>query len=128
MYFEFPYSALRHQPLAATWVPTLDVCECSTEIVISVEIPGVESDDIHLSWKDGILSISGTKRKQPPQDAGVHYLCVECTYGNFRRDIAINADVDFGLAKGELSNGLLRIRLPKTKRVPKEVVIPIQES
>ena len=41
MYFEFE----EHAQQAATWSPTVDVCERATEIVIFVEMPGVERVD-----------------------------------------------------------------------------------
>ena len=62
MYFEFP-AQLRQ---GATWSPTVDVCEHADEIVIFVEMPGVQRSDVQLAWNDGLLTISGVKRQMPP--------------------------------------------------------------
>ena len=117
MYFEFP-AQLRQ---GATWSPTVDVCERRNEIVIFVEMPGVDRSDVQLAWNDGTLIISGVKR-QTPQD-GAQYLCVERTYGQFRREITIDISVDYKAAKAEMKDGLMKIHLPKGK--PQVMDIPI---
>lgn len=111
MYFEF---LERPRQPATTWSPTVDVCERPAEIVVFVEMPGVERTDIQLAWNDGVLIISGLKRQQGEGDGGgAAYLCVERTYGHFRREISMKIPVDPKRAKAELKNGLLEIHLPK---------------
>ena len=119
MYFEFP-AQLRQ---GATWSPTVDVCERAHEIIIFVEMPGVHRSDVQLAWNDGVLIISGLKRQMPPDYGAANYLCVERTYGPFRREITIDVTVDYKAAKAELKDGLMKIHIPKSKT---EVVdIPI---
>jgi HSP20 family protein len=109
MYFEF-----QEQPRqGATWSPTVDVCERASEIVIFVEMPGVERSDVQLSWNDGQLIISGLKRQRPSGQGVATYLCVERAYGHFRREISIRIPVDHKHAKAELKDGLMKIHLPK---------------
>src|SRR5438067_340114 len=109
MYFEF-----EEQPRqGATWAPTVDVCERPNEIVIFVEMPGVDRADVQLAWNDGLLIISGLKRQRPADQGVATYLCVERTYGHFRREIGIKVPVDHKNAKAELRDGLMKIRLPK---------------
>jgi len=62
MYFEFEQPPRQ----GGTWSPAIDVCERATEIVIFVEMPGVERSDVQLSWNDGVLTIAGQKRQNPP--------------------------------------------------------------
>ena len=120
MYFEFQ----PHSRAGAAWAPTVDVCESQKEIVITVEMPGVEKSDVQLSWMDSTLVISGQKREEPLRRDGARYLCVERAYGNFRRDIDIHVLIDRKTARAELKNGLLKIRLPKvTSEGPEEIPI-----
>ena len=44
----------------------IDVCEREDEIVIFVEMPGVDKSDVQLSWNHGVLTISGQKRQHLP--------------------------------------------------------------
>jgi HSP20 family protein len=111
MYFEFQERLQQ----AATWSPTVDVSERTDEIVIFVEMPGVHRSDVHITWNDGILVISGVKRQQESDEGPATYLCVERAYGHFRREIALKIPVDQNGAKARLQDGLLKIHLPKRK-------------
>ena len=120
MYFEF-----QEQPgHAATWTPSVDVCERPDAVVIFVEMPGVDRSDMQVAWTEGVLIISGLKRQRPSSRGVATYHCVERAYGNFRREIAIKIPVDHANAKAELKDGLLRIHLPKRSE-PDVTVIPI---
>jgi HSP20 family protein len=121
MYFEFQQQESR----ATIWSPVVDVCERPTEIVIFIEMPGVDRSDVNLSWNDGVLTISGLKRQQPPGKGVARYLCVERSYGQFRREIAINIPIDHKNATAELKDGLMRIRMPKLASRPESSNIPI---
>ena len=121
MYFEFATA----QPQGATWFPSIDICERAAEIVIFVEMPGIDRSDVQLSWNEGVLIISGQKRQHPPDRQVVRYLCVERPYGYFRREITINIRIDQKHAKAELKNGLMTISLPKLASTPEASRIPI---
>jgi len=117
MYFEFHHDR-------RAWAPPVDVCERAEELVILIEMPGVAQNDVKLTWHEGVLTISGQKRRQP--DARVSkYHCLESIYGLFRRDIAINMPIESQRARAELRDGLMRIYLPKraTKPAPNEIPI-----
>ncbi len=120
-YFEFH----RAEPHIAAWSPNIDVYERPDEMIVLVEMPGVERSDVQLSWNDGVLTIAGRKRQQLPDRSHATYLCVERTYGQFRRDIEINIPIDHKNAKAELRDGLMKIHLPKRTSQPEASVIPI---
>lgn len=120
MYFEF--EAQPHR--GATWTPLIDVCEREDQIVIIVEMPGVDKSDVQLSWNHGVLTISGQKRQHVPGKRN-RYFCLERAYGQFRREIEIHVPIDRKAAKAELDNGLLRISLPKASSKSEPSHIPI---
>src|SRR5262245_48086112 len=119
MYFEF-----QEQQGAATWAPTVDVCERADEIVIFVEMPGVDRADMQVGWNEGVLIISGLKRQRPAGGGVATYHCLERAYGPFRREISIKIPIDHKNAKAELKDGLMKIRLPK-RNEPEITNIPI---
>src|SRR5947209_8430057 len=119
MFFEF------HTGRRESWSPAVDVCERADEIVILIEMPGVDRADVKLSWHEGVLTISGHKR-QPPDSAIRRYLCVEHIYGQFRREIAINVPIQQDQARAELCDGLMRIYLPKSTSRREASEIPIE--
>jgi HSP20 family protein len=122
MYFEFQEEPRQ----GATWAPTIDVCERANEILILVEMPGVDRSEVQVTWKESTLIISGVKRQRPPDRGVASYLCLERAYGHFRREIAIKVPVDPKNAKAELKDGLMKIRLPKRTETD-ETMIPISE-
>jgi len=107
------------------YLPQIDVCERVDEIVILVEMPGVERDDVAIAWKEPILTISGQKRQQADH-SDARYMCVERSYGSFRREIAIGIPIDYRKARAELKNGLMKIHLPKIPAENVRDTIPIE--
>jgi HSP20 family protein len=107
------------------FLPQIDVCERPNEVVILVEMPGVDRKDVTIAWKDHILIISGQKHQQSDA-ARARFLCVERTYGAFRREIAIGIPIDFRKARAELKNGLMKIHLPKVPARKVQDTIPIE--
>jgi HSP20 family protein len=107
------------------YLPLIDVCERVNEVVILVEVPGIDRQDVSLSWKDNILTISGRKQQQL-SESSARYMCVERSYGPFRREIAIGIPIDYKKAKAELRNGLMKIHLPKMTEQKGQDRIPIE--
>ncbi len=122
VYFQFEPD----ERFQSTWSPIVDVYERRAAIIVRVELPGVEKNDIKLRWREGVLTIAGTKRRQPAEQGGCRYLCMERNYGYFRRDIAIGAEIDFAKSSAELRDGLLNIQLPKLMERDGETFIPIE--
>ena len=108
---EFPDEGLD----AALWSPAADVYETSEEVILSVELPGVRLEDVHLEVLDGKLRVSGVRRS----DDGVEprqFVRMERIYGNFSRDFAVPATLDSSRIKATLKAGILRVVAPKTDR------------
>ncbi len=95
--------------------PALDVCEYDNETVVVAELPGVRKEDIKISIENGWLTLSGERRPyEIPQDAKI--LLNEMRVRNFSRSIQFPHDVDVNNISAELTNGVLRIVLPKTEQ------------
>ena len=107
------------------FLPQIDVCERPDEIVILVEMPGISRKEVTISWKEHVLIISGQKQQQS-EATNARYLCVERSYGAFRREIAIGIPIDYKQARAELKNGLMKIHLPKLPTQKAHDTIPIE--
>lgn len=110
--------------LGLAWKPAVDVYERAGEFVVRVELPGVARDRIRLDWRNGVLTIAGSKRRGPGS-ADSRYICMERQYGLFRRDIAFRSPIDFEGAQADLEDGLLSVRLPKLAKRRGRSSIPI---
>jgi HSP20 family protein len=97
---------------AALWSPAADVYETSEEVVLSVELPGVRLEDVHLEEVDGKLRVSGVRRP----DEGIEprqFVRIERIYGSFTRDFPVPASIDSSRIEATLRCGILRVVAPK---------------
>lgn len=94
-----------------SWNPPVDICETANRIVVRVELPGVDSSDIELSYQRGNLRIRGIKREQPREL--LCFYCLERRYGRFDRLITVNGVVNPLKSKAILAKGMLIIELPR---------------
>jgi len=108
---EFPDEGLD----AALWSPAADVYETSEEVILSVELPGVRLEDVHLEALDGKLRLSGVRRSDEGVEAR-QFVRMERIYGNFSRDFTVPATIDASRIKATLKAGILRVVAPKTDR------------
>jgi HSP20 family protein len=106
------------------WVPAMDVSEREGEVVVKAEIPGMKKEDVKVSVKDDVLTISGEK-KQEEHEEGENWHRVERTYGCFKRVLSLPS-VDNSKVEATYRDGILEIRLPKKESAkPKEIPIKV---
>lgn len=98
--------------------PSVDIAESKKAYRISVEVPGIEPDQIDLHVEGDTLVLSGEKRQESEDDdEGFHR--VERSYGQFRRVLALPEDADADGIKADFKNGVLKIRVPRVKQSEK---------
>jgi HSP20 family protein len=108
-------------------VPSLDLYEKNGNLVLDVELPGIDKKDVKVSYTDITVTIQG-ESKQEKEEKKEGYYRSERQYGSFYRSIPLPQPVDFAQAKAEFKDGVLTITLPKTA-TPEAAVrtIPISE-
>jgi HSP20 family molecular chaperone IbpA len=92
--------------------PNLDVGGTEDEVVVEVELPGVDRRGVEVVLYGNRLEIRGIKPETalPP---GARFLRLERASGRFRRLIVLPAAVDPERADACLENGVLTIRLKR---------------
>jgi len=89
-----------------------EVEEMDKEIIVRVEVPGMEKEDFSITVEGNLLYLSGEKRyERESRDSTYHIM--ERAYGSFRRSIPLPHNVDADGAQASYKNGVLSIRLPK---------------
>ena len=96
-------------PALGDWVPSLDLAESENDLIATLEVPGLERQDIELSLQDGLLTIKGEKR----QEQQMRYHHVERVYGAFLRSVRLPVPVDAAKVTATVKNGLLTVTLLK---------------
>ena len=96
------------------WMPVFDMSETDKELIVKVEVPGMDNKDISLSLANGCLTISGEKKHQEKEEKE-NYHRTERRYGAFCRNIVLPVDVDPDKVDATYKDGVLKITLPKTE-------------
>ena len=104
---EFPHWSLL---AAETW-------ETAQSVVIRMEIPGMNEDDLAIDVHGNVLRIRGQKRSGAMQQ-GRQYHLMERAYGHFERSIPLPCGVDAEKAEVSYRDGVLTVILRKTDTLP----------
>jgi HSP20 family protein len=97
------------------WIPRVDIFERSEELVVEIEMPGVEPHDISITVHANRIDLKG-KKKEDERAKGGHYIRLEREYGQFSRFIPLPCLVFPDHTVAWLEDGVLTIRLKKYKR------------
>ncbi len=82
-------------------------------LVVVVELPGVDPDDVEIALADGQLVLAGRRRRPA---GGQRVIQLEIEHGEFRRQVELPEEVDAGAATARFDRGLLAITLPVVSR------------
>ena len=109
----------------AVWTPAIDLSETPTELVLVVDLPGVQPSTIDLSLTGNVLSLRGEKAAVEVPDG--HNRARERPVGSFHRQVTLTEAVNFDQVQAEAKDGVLTVRLPK-QETAKPRTIPIHPA
>ena len=108
------------------WSPLVDIIDEKDKIIAKAELPGVNKEDIKVTFSDNTLTIRG-ERKKEQETKKENYYCCERLHGSYSRTISLPVDIDREKIKSSFKNGVLEIVLPKAKESkPKEIEIKLE--
>jgi HSP20 family protein len=92
--------------------PRLDVVDQGDSLCLSVELPGMEREDVELTVEGDALVLRGEKKvESKTEEEGCYRL--ERAYGSFQRVIPLPEGVDVEKAEAKFAKGVLTVQLPK---------------
>jgi HSP20 family protein len=101
----------------------VDVWATDEAFQIAAYVPGVNPEDVELTFEADELTIRGTLT--PAQEA--NYLKRELFHGTFERRLSFTVPVDGERIEASFHNGLLTVTVPKAEIVrPKQIKIQAQ--
>jgi HSP20 family protein len=92
--------------------PRADVYETADRILVTVELPGLDPDDVGIQLYEDVLIVEG-RRSVPPGFADGRYHAAEIPRGDLRLQLALPSLIDPEAAEARLERGILELRLPK---------------
>jgi HSP20 family protein len=105
---EVPEEALTTTTLA----PPVDIYEDEHNIILKIEVPGIDEKDIDVSIQNNTLTVHG-ERKIEKEEKEENFRRVERQYGSFTRSFTLPSSVDPGQVSAHCDKGVLKINLAK---------------
>jgi len=111
-------------PNAWRSAPAVDIYESEQDLVIVVDLPGVEPDGVELELAGNILSLRG---KASRDEVGGRLLFSEYHSHDYFRSFVMTEIVDASDVSAALVDGVLKITLPKVNKAASRK-IPISDA
>lgn len=89
-----------------------DVKESDKQVVVKLEVPGMEKQDFHLTVSDKSLVVKGEKHSEVEENENGYHI-LERAYGSFTRVIPLPSAVDEETTKAKYDKGVLTVTMPK---------------
>jgi HSP20 family protein len=93
------------------WVPPVDLVEMPDQYLLTIELPGLCRDDVHVDFAGGTLSIRGRRPPQPCSPG--RYQQLERGQGPFSRSFRFAHPVAGDRITAALDGGVLTVTIPK---------------
>lgn len=108
--------------------PKVEIKEKDKHYKVSVEIPGMNENDINVTLKENSLVLEGERKSESKKEEDGYYSS-EFSYGSFYRSIPLSEEVNPDSVKASYKNGILTIDLDKIKSSSQNAKkIPILKS
>ena len=94
--------------------PSFNMIEDQDRIYVEAEMPGVRMDDLEITVANGLLTITGRREVNTPEDANT--LRRERKAIEFERSLSLPATLDASETEAVLRDGVLVLTMPKVEK------------
>ena len=114
--------------VSGAFIPPVDVYEDEHNIVLKMEVPGIDQKDIDLRVENNLMTVRG-ERKFEKDEKEENFQRVERRYGAFVRSFTLPNTVDTDNVNADYENGVLKITLAKKAEAkPKQIKVNIGQK
>ncbi len=100
---------------SAAWRPPVDIYEREDSILVIVELPGVDKEEISITVEENLLKITGVRPKTIPESTQ-HVHQMEIPYGRFARTVQLPSRADVDHIEAKYNEGYLTVEIPRSSR------------
>jgi HSP20 family protein len=112
----------------SSFVPPVDIYENEHNIVLKLEVPGVEQKDLDIRIENNTITVRG-ERKFEKETKEENYHRVERRYGSFQRSFGLPNTVNTDNVTADYNNGILTVTLAKRAEAkPKQIKVNVGSS
>ena len=102
--------------------PSVDIFENDNSITVLADMPGVKAADLEIDLRESVLTLTG--RVTSPEASKESNVLREYHSGAFFRQFTLSETIDQGKIDAQLTDGVLRLELPKVERArPRQITV-----
>ena len=121
-------SPAKDQLMAGSFVPPVDIYEDEHNLVLKLEIPGINEEDLDVQWENNTLTVKG-ERKFEKEEKEENFHRIERRYGSFLRTFRLPNTVDGDKCEAHYDKGILKVALPKRAEAkPKQIKVGVSSG
>jgi HSP20 family protein len=110
---------------AGTWQVPRDVFHNDNSLIIRLDLPDVNPDDVEVAVQESTLLINGS-RKFPYDPEKVRFVRRGTFYGDFTQRVNLGKGLDLENINARYDNGVLELTIPYAQEVqPKKISIEV---
>jgi HSP20 family protein len=114
-----------HEWQPTQWGLAVDVVENKDDFIVKASVPGINPDDLEISYADDTLTIKGEIKTDNEYKEDQYHLR-ERRYGSFSRSVSLPTKIKGDAIEASYQNGVVTLRLPKAEEVkPKRISIKV---
>lgn len=102
----------KDQLATGNFVPPVDIYSDEQNLVLKLEVPGVNEEDLSVSVENNTLTIQG-ERKFEKEEKEENFHRIERRYGSFSRTFKLPSTIDAEKVEASYEKGILKITLGK---------------
>jgi len=109
---------------ACDFMPRVNIRETKDDVRLVFELPGIDKQDIKVTVKENVLTVSGERKTVDDENAEV--VRREILTGAFSRSFTVPDTIDTDKIAADYRNGMLEVKLAKKEAVkPKEIEVSV---
>jgi HSP20 family protein len=118
----------KDQLAAGSFAPAVDIYEDEQNLVLKLEVPGVNEEDLDISLENNTLTVKG-ERKFEKEEKEENFHRIERRFGMFTRTFRLPNTVDTENVSAAYDKGVLKLTLAKRAEAkPKQIKIGVGEK
>lgn len=94
----------------------MDMQETDEAYTLTLDVPGMDKDDIVVEVNDNVLSISGERKERVEEKREGEQVQREIVYGQFKRTVTLPRDAKADEITSKYEDGVLTITVPRTQQ------------
>lgn len=123
--FARPEGVATESLAAGNFVPAVDVYEDAQKLVLKLEVPGIQKEDLDLRVEGKTLSVRG-ERKFESEEKEENFTRIERRFGSFVRSFTLPGTVDTENVQAHTADGVLTITLAKKAEAkPRQIQVGV---